>query len=142
MAPEQLEGRATDAGRNIFAFGALLYEMATGKRAFVGESQASVISAILRDEPPPISTLQPLAPPALDGLGAEVVWRRIRATAGRVPTTCKPLRELAQGGESPRRLSLQRACRAGGSASRSRWRCSAHGGSCTAATIVCNRNHC
>ena len=66
MAPEQLEGREADARSDLFAFGAVLYEMVTGRRAFVGESQASVIAAILDHDPPPISTLQPLAPPPLD----------------------------------------------------------------------------
>jgi serine/threonine protein kinase len=66
MAPEQLEGREGDARSDLFAFGALLYEMVTGRRAFVGESQANVMAAILEHHPPPMSTLQPLVPPALD----------------------------------------------------------------------------
>jgi serine/threonine-protein kinase len=66
MAPEQLEGKEVDARTDIFAFGAVVYEMATGKKAFGGDSQASVIGAILKDDPPPISSLQPMAPPALD----------------------------------------------------------------------------
>ncbi|MGH9774041.1 MAG: protein kinase domain-containing protein [Candidatus Acidiferrales bacterium] len=66
MSPEQVEGQESDARADIFAFGAVLYEMATGKRAFEGKSQASVIAAILEREPPPISTLQPMSPPALD----------------------------------------------------------------------------
>ena len=65
MAPEQLEGKEADVRSDIFAFGAVLYEMATGKKAFYGGSQASLISAILRDEPAPISTVQPMTPPAL-----------------------------------------------------------------------------
>ena len=66
MAPEQLEGREADARTDIFAFGAVLYEMATGRAAFSGESQASLIGAILHTEPPPISMVQPMTPPALD----------------------------------------------------------------------------
>jgi serine/threonine protein kinase/Tol biopolymer transport system component len=66
MAPEQLEGKPADARTDIFAFGALLYEMLTGKRAFEGTSQASLISAILSSDPPPIAVRQPLTPPALD----------------------------------------------------------------------------
>jgi len=66
MAPEQIEGKETDARSDIFSFGAVLYEMATGKKAFEGKSQASLIAAILEREPPPISTLQPMSPPALD----------------------------------------------------------------------------
>src|SRR6202163_2593785 len=68
MAPEQLEGKGVDARTDIFAFGAVVYEMATGKRAFEGKSQASVISAIMSSDPPPISSLQPMTPPALDHL--------------------------------------------------------------------------
>ena len=66
MAPEQLEGKDTDARSDIFAFGALLYEMVTGEKAFDGNSQASLIAAILEKEPAPISQLQPLSPRALD----------------------------------------------------------------------------
>jgi Tol biopolymer transport system component/predicted Ser/Thr protein kinase len=66
MAPEQLEGREADARTDVFAFGAVLHEMATGQRAFAGNSQASLVAAILEKQPPPISTLRPLAPAALD----------------------------------------------------------------------------
>ena len=66
MAPEQLEGKDADHRTDIFAFGAVVYEMATGQRAFSGESQASLIAAILDREPVAMSTLQPVTPPALD----------------------------------------------------------------------------
>jgi Tol biopolymer transport system component/predicted Ser/Thr protein kinase len=66
MAPEQLEGKEVDARTDIFAFGAVVYEMATSKRAFEGKTQASVIGAIMSSDPPPISSLQPMSPPALD----------------------------------------------------------------------------
>jgi len=66
MAPEQLEGKEADARTDIFAFGAVLYEMATGRKAFSGRSQASLISAIMREEPAAISALQSMSPPALD----------------------------------------------------------------------------
>jgi eukaryotic-like serine/threonine-protein kinase len=66
MAPEQLEGKEADARTDIFAFGTVVYEMATGKRAFEGKSQASVISAIMSSDPAPISSLQPMTPPMLD----------------------------------------------------------------------------
>jgi Tol biopolymer transport system component len=66
MAPEQLEGKDADARTDIFAFGAVLYEMATGAKAFSGTSQASLISAILRDDPAPIAQRQPTSPAALD----------------------------------------------------------------------------
>src|SRR6476661_8111744 len=66
MSPEQVEGKEADARSDIFAFGSVLYEMATGKRAFQGKSNLSVASAILEKEPEPITTLQPMAPPALE----------------------------------------------------------------------------
>jgi eukaryotic-like serine/threonine-protein kinase len=66
MAPEQLEGKEADTRTDIFAFGELLYEMATGNPAFSGKSRASLIAAILTTEPPPITHLQPLTPLALE----------------------------------------------------------------------------
>jgi serine/threonine protein kinase len=66
MAPEQLEGKEADARTDIFALGEILYEMTTGKPAFSGKSRASLIAAILTVEPPPISQLQPMTPPALE----------------------------------------------------------------------------
>jgi len=68
MSPEQLEGRETDARSDIWALGCVLYEMATGKRAFEGKSQASLIGSIMNTEPPPVSSVAPFAPPALDAL--------------------------------------------------------------------------
>ena len=66
MAPEQLEGKEADARTDIFAFGAVVYEMATGKKAFEGKSQASLIGAIMEKDPPPMSELQSMTPPVLD----------------------------------------------------------------------------
>jgi|SRR5579863_271615 len=66
MAPELFEGKEADVRSDLFAFGAVLYEMATGKRAFEGKTSASVIAAIMEREPAPITSMQPMTPPALE----------------------------------------------------------------------------
>jgi len=66
MAPEQLEGKEADTRTDIFALGEMIYEMATGKPAFSGQSRASLIAAILTTEPTPITQLQSIAPVALE----------------------------------------------------------------------------
>jgi Tol biopolymer transport system component/tRNA A-37 threonylcarbamoyl transferase component Bud32 len=66
MAPEQLEGKEADARTDLWALGCVLYEMATGKQAFAGTSQASLIAAILKEAPRPLTELQPLTPLALE----------------------------------------------------------------------------
>jgi serine/threonine protein kinase/DNA-binding beta-propeller fold protein YncE len=68
MAPEVLQGAEADARSDLFSFGCVLYEMATGKRAFDGKSQVGVLAAILEKEPEPISVSQPMTPPSLDRL--------------------------------------------------------------------------
>jgi Tol biopolymer transport system component len=85
MAPEQLEGREPDPRTDIFAFGAVLYETLTGKKAFEGKSHASVSAAIMSTDPTPISAVQPLIPPALDRVVAICLakdpddrWQRAR----------------------------------------------------------------
>jgi Tol biopolymer transport system component len=66
MSPEQLEGKETDARSDLWAFGCVLYEMATGKRAFEARSQASLIGAIMHAEPAPVSQVAPMTPPEID----------------------------------------------------------------------------
>ena len=66
MAPEQLEGKEADARSDLWALGAVLYEAATGRKAFEGKSQASLIGAIMNTEPAPIGSLTPMSPPALE----------------------------------------------------------------------------
>jgi Tol biopolymer transport system component len=68
MSPEQIQGRPADARSDIFAFGAVLYEAATGQKAFDGKSPVSILSAILEREPEPVRTLRPVTPPGLDRL--------------------------------------------------------------------------
>ncbi len=66
MSPEQAEGKDTDERSDIFSFGAVLYEMLTGKRAFDGDTKTAILAAILKDQPQPISQFQPQVPRALD----------------------------------------------------------------------------
>ena len=68
MAPEQLRADAVDGRTDLFAFGAVLYEMLTGARAFAADSQAALVAAILEHEPAPLAEHQPLTPPALGRL--------------------------------------------------------------------------
>jgi Tol biopolymer transport system component len=68
MAPEQLEGAEADARSDIFAFGAVLYEMLSGRKAFQGKSQASLIAAVMNGSLVPLSNIQPMTPPALEHL--------------------------------------------------------------------------
>ena len=98
MAPEQLEGIEADARTDIFAFGALLYEMATGQRAFDGKSKASLIAAIVKEQPRPISEIQPLTPPAFEHVVAKCLakdpedrWQSARDVA-------QELRWIGEGG--------------------------------------------
>ena len=66
MSPEQLEGKEADARSDIFSFGAMLYEMITGRKGFEGSSHASLITVVMSTNPPLVSTIQPMASPALD----------------------------------------------------------------------------
>jgi serine/threonine protein kinase len=66
MSPEQLEGKETDGRSDIFSFGAMLYEMITGHKSFQGSSYASLIAEVMSTNPPPVSTIQPMASPMLD----------------------------------------------------------------------------
>ena len=85
MSPEQLRGEPTEASSDIFAFGTVLYETITGVRAFAANSPAELAAAILEHDPPPVTTRQPLAPPALDRVIATCLakhpddrWQRAR----------------------------------------------------------------
>jgi eukaryotic-like serine/threonine-protein kinase len=70
MAPEQIEGMEADARTDLFAFGCVLYEMLTGQKAFEGKTRASLLGAILKDEPAPVSKVRPIAPASLDRIVA------------------------------------------------------------------------
>ncbi len=100
MAPEQIEGADADARSDIFAFGALLYEMVTGRVAFHGATQARLFGAILRDEPPPIREQQPEAPAALDYLIRTCLAKEPGARAESAHDLRLQLEWMAAGSES------------------------------------------
>jgi serine/threonine-protein kinase len=99
MAPEQVEGKTEqlDARTNIFAFGAVVYEMATGKRAFEGKSQASVIAKILENDPPPVSSLRAVAPAALDHVVKKGLAKEPEKRWQAASDLCDELRWIAEG---------------------------------------------
>ncbi len=86
MAPEQVEGREVDARTDIFALGAILYEMASGRPPFEGRSAASLISAILTHDPQPLSSVLPVVPPGVDRVLKKCL-AKIRTIAGKAPQT-------------------------------------------------------
>ena len=103
MAPELLHGQEADARSDIFSFGAVLYEMITGKRAFEGKSQLSVASAILEKEPEPITKIQAMAPPALDHVVSECLAKDPQSRWQNAGDLARQLRWIASGasGVSP-----------------------------------------
>jgi Tol biopolymer transport system component/predicted Ser/Thr protein kinase len=98
MAPEQLEGKEVDARTDIFAFGAVVYEMATGKRAFEGKSQASLMVAILERDPLPMSSLQPMTPPAFDHVVKKCLAKESEKRWQAASDVCDELKWIAEGG--------------------------------------------
>jgi Tol biopolymer transport system component len=101
MAPEQFEGKEADARSDIFAFGSVLYEMATGKRAFEGKSQASLIAAILERDPAPITSLQPLAPATLERVVRQCLAKDPDERWQSAGDLKRELRWIAAGGSQP-----------------------------------------
>jgi eukaryotic-like serine/threonine-protein kinase len=97
MAPEQLEGGGVDARTDIFAFGAVVYEMVTGKKAFEGKGQASVIAAILGRDPPAISSLQSKTPPELDRVVKKCLAKEPEQRWQGAGDLCDELKWIAEG---------------------------------------------
>jgi len=98
MSPEQIEGKQPDERSDIFAFGALLYEMLTGKPAFAGRTKASMIAAILSSEPPALSTVQPLAPPALERVIKQCLAKDVDERWQNAGDIARQLKWIAEGG--------------------------------------------
>lgn len=98
MAPEQLEGKDTDARSDIFSLGTVLYEMATGQRPFGGQSQASIISAILSSDPASICVIQPALPPALDHIIKKALAKNPEDRWQTARDLASELRWIAEGG--------------------------------------------
>jgi len=106
MAPEQVEGGEVDSRTDIFAFGVVVYEMATGKKAFEGKSQASLIAKILETDPPPICSLQPMTPPALDHLVKVCLAKEPDARWQAASDLCQELKWIAEGGAETSKAAL------------------------------------
>jgi len=101
MAPEQLEGKEADARSDLFALGALIYEMATGTRAFSGITQASVIASILKEEPRPIRASVPDCPDPLDRLVRQCLAKDPDERIQSAHDVRLQLEGIAEGGASP-----------------------------------------
>ncbi len=98
MAPEQVEGKEADARSDIFALGAVLYEMATGKRAFEGKTAASAMAAVLERDPAAISSMQPMAPAALDHVVQGCLAKDAEERWQSAADVARELRWVASGG--------------------------------------------
>jgi serine/threonine protein kinase/Tol biopolymer transport system component len=101
MSPEQIEGKELDGHSDLFSLGAVLYEMVTGKRAFEGETQLSVASAILEKEPEPISALKPMTPPTLDHVVRRCLTKDQEARWQTARDVKLELQWIAEGGSQP-----------------------------------------
>jgi eukaryotic-like serine/threonine-protein kinase len=116
MSPEQVEGKDLDGRSDIFSLGAVLYEMATGKRAFQGKTQLSVASAILEKEPMPVSAVNSTSPVALDRAIRKCISKEPDARWQSAGDLGSELQWIGEGGsqsEGPGRPGLRSWSRAG-----------------------------
>ena len=97
MSPEQLQGKDVDARSDVFSFGALLYEMLAGRRAFDADSHAGIVAAILEREPPSLSSVQPVTPPGLDRLVRKCLAKDPEARWQAASDVADELRWLSEG---------------------------------------------
>ena len=100
MSPEQAEGRKVDARTDIFAFGSLLYEMVSGRRAFQGPTRMAILSAILERDPPPVMEIAPQAPPELDRVIARCLRKDVERRFQNMSDVKVALLELQEESES------------------------------------------
>jgi serine/threonine protein kinase len=100
MSPEQAEGKPVDARSDIFSFGAVLYEMVTGQRAFRGESKISTLAAIVEKDPPPASEISSTTPPELERLIARCLRKDVNRRSQNMADVKLALEELRDESES------------------------------------------
>jgi Protein kinase domain len=113
MSPEQVEGKELDGRSDIFSLGAVLYEMLTGRKAFEGKSQLSVVSAILEKEPQAISSMKPLTPPVLDHAIQRCLAKNPEERWQRALDLALELKWLAESGSGGASADIARAAETG-----------------------------